>query len=199
MQRDITLSLPDKTSEKVATLTLEATSPYTAIEKIRGQWQALLTEGESAFAKLKIRELLPLHNETGIRDPGQIKRMKVEVGRGEQILEKDNLPNVKLVVVPSGELLVFDGHHTLLSYLQQGKELLREIPFIAVSSKDYGPVTSGEIACFFPTFAKEKVSENWRKYVVNWQASGTQQLEERKVNTFEELALKIGKGNKTSG
>ena len=124
--------------------------------------------------------------------------MRQGIRKYRHIKEADQLPNIKLVVAEENKLLLFDGHHSLLAYFLEGRKFLREVPYLVVSKPDYQPVSTEEIAMFFPAAKRGLVKENWRKYTVNWQSSVNNQLEQRGVNNFKELADRFRKRDESS-
>lgn len=193
MRRKVFISLPKGGFQ--AETSVEAESPYDVVEAVRQTWQTLLPQSINRYDTVLIGDIVPIHNPTGIRDIGQIDDMAGKIADSDHITEIDGLPNIKLVVAPNGRLLLFDGHHTLLAYYRQGRKTLAEVSYLVIASEDDNSVTPGEIATFFPPENRQKVAKNWQKFIVNWQAPSGKQLEERKVNTIEELANTLGQGN----
>lgn len=193
MEKLVTISLPDET---VAQLKVQDDSPYQAVEKIKNKWRLVLEKGESPFGKYKISEVLPIHNQTGIRDQSQIDRMRRSLTKGLNLLDRNELPNVKLVVAPDKKLLLFDGHHSLLTYFSHGKQLLQEVPYLVVSNSGLKPVSSGTISYFFPDEARDLVKKNWENYTVNWHAQDGKLFEKRKVHSLKELSSAFRKRDK---
>ncbi len=179
-------------------MTVEAVSPYEAVEKTREVWKNNLTNQDNSYLGTEIANIIPVHNPSGIRDYGQIGQMRQGIASGQEINERNNFPNIKLVVVPNGKLLLFDGTHSLLAYFHEGKKKLGEVPFLVISGENKDAVSSEEIAYFFPKEEKQKIVENWENYVVNWQTEEGKQLEARKVNSVSELARELGEADKST-
>ena len=195
-KRIVTICLPNNGFEQVATIYLEQDSPYKLIESLRRNWKRELEPAKSYFGNCEIGEVLPIHNSSGIRDQEQISQMQENLKVGQDILERDQLPNIKLVVAPNQKLLLFDGHHSLLSYFYHGKRFMREIPYIIISSENYREVSSEEISYFFPENSREEIMKDWKRFTVNWQANVGEQLEVRKVYSIADLASELSKRNK---
>lgn len=197
-KRIVTVSLPNKGFEQVATIILAQDSPYKLIESLKENWKQELKQDESFFGNFEIGEVLPIHNASGIRDQSQISQMQEYLKQGQDIFGRDQLPNIKLVVVPNQKLLLFDGHHSLLSYFNHGKRFLREIPYIVISGENNQEVSDEEISFFFPENNREEILKDWKRFTVNWQAEVGEQLEVRRVYSIAELARELGKGNESA-
>ncbi len=198
MKRLITISFPQRKRQKLIFLNQKESSPYKMVEVARKNLAKALDSAKDIFGSRKIAEIIPIHNATGIRDPKQIKVMEAKIGKGEDVYEKDGLPNIKLIVTPDQGLLLFDGTHSMVAYFNQNKEFLREVPYLVLSGDDYSPVSSEEIAYFFPDKFKDKVKLYWREYVVNWQAGLNLQLEKREADSILELTNQLSKRNKST-
>lgn len=198
MDRIVTISLPTFENEKTVKTKLKEDSPYLLVESLPKSWKKLAKEGGNVFGSYEISNMLPIHNATGIRDLKQITKMGKAVKSGKHILGNADLPNIKMVVAPSGRLLVFDGHHSLISYYNQGKRYLSEIPYLVISDNDFGPVTPEEISFFFPKDFREEVIRSWENYTVNWEAAAGNQVEKRRVSNFAELVAALGKRDKSA-
>lgn len=194
-KRIVTISLPNAGFEQVATISLEQDSPYKLIEEIRPIWKHKLENSESYFGHYESGEILPIHNASGIRDHKLVSQMQENLKIGQDILEMDQLPNIKIVVAPNQKLLLFDGHHSLLSYFNLNKKFLREIPYIVISAEEYKGVKPEEISQFFPENERTKIISDWEKYTVNWQAKVGEQMTIRNVGSIRQLVLQLGKRN----
>lgn len=136
--------------------------------------------------RIHICSLINIHNEEGIKDVSLIIRLASKIQNGEKILEPGGLPNIKLARLRSKDLLVFDGHHSLLAYQASGKVFIHEVPHIIVTHSR-GYLENEEIMIFWGSHAPRIAAKNWRKFVVNWQKSGSEQLEERVQANMGEL------------
>ena len=133
-----------------------------------------------------LREIINLHNINGIKNMNQIRIMAKEIKSGKHILSASGLPNIKLVKTVQSEWILFDGHHSVLSYMIAGRTYLHEIPHLVIQNKNCH-VNNKEILIFFGTHSKKLNDSNWRKYVINWQASKERQLCKREQNNMGEL------------
>jgi hypothetical protein len=133
-----------------------------------------------------LREIINLHNTDGIKSINQIRTMVKEIKSGNDILSPSGLPNIKLVKTVQLEWILFDGHHSFLSYMIAGRRYLHEIPHLVVENENCH-VNNKEILIFFGTHSKKLNDSNWRKYVINWQAPKERQLCKRKQNNMGEL------------
>lgn len=187
-QRQVIVSIPTagQTEHRLATLPID--SPYKLIDTIRPGWRQLPTTANHSHHQTEIDQILPIHNVEGLRDVSQIATMTAAITADQHLLDSGDLPNVKLIVAPDGRLLLFDGHHSLLAYYQQGRRYLAEVPHILILSADDKPVTATELLPFFPAASASKILNNWADYVVNWQRPETEQLEKRNITHFGELA-----------
>ncbi|MFH2105485.1 MAG: hypothetical protein ABII72_04620, partial [Parcubacteria group bacterium] len=66
--------------------------------------------------KTDLKNIINLHNNDGIKDVAQIKRMVQKIESGDDILHINRMPNIKLVKTAAAEWVLFDGHHSLLAY-----------------------------------------------------------------------------------
>lgn len=133
-----------------------------------------------------LREIINLHNIDGIKSMNQIRTMVKEIKSGNDILSPSGLPNIKLVKTEQSEWILFDGHHSLLSYVIAGRTYLHEVPHLIIEDEN-GHVNSKEILVFFGIHSKKVNDSNWRKYVINWQAPKERQLCKREQNNMGEL------------
>ena len=141
-----------------------------------------------------LREIVNLHNINGIKNKNQIRTMVKEIKSGNDILSPSGLPNIKLVKTAQSEWILFDGHHSLLSYMIAGRTYLHEIPHIVVEDEN-GHVDNKEILVFFGIHSKKLNDSNWRNYVINWQAPNERQLCIREQNNMGELLDSIARAN----
>lgn len=133
-----------------------------------------------------LREIINLHNINGIKSMNQIRTMVKEIKSGNDILSPSILPNIKLVKTVQSEWILFDGHHSLLSYMIAGRTYLHEIPHLVIEDENCH-VNNKEIPIFFGTHSKKLNDSNWRKYVINWQAPKERQLCKREQNNMGAL------------
>ena len=184
--------------QKIITFEDEGKSLYYLVEQVRKLYMEASEIQIELYGSYSLSEVMPIHNLSGVRDASQIKQMQEKISSGEEVFEKDGLPNIKLVVAPNNKLLIFDGTHTLIAYLLQGKRLLSSVPYLVISADKFAPVTAQEISTFFPEESREKIESKWSEWVVNWQAELGSQTEKREFNTMGELALVLSKGDKGS-
>ena len=62
--------------------------------------------------RTELKNVLNIHNDDGIKDLLQLKWMAEAIKSGKHILSR-GIPNVKLVKTREGQLLLFDGHHSM--------------------------------------------------------------------------------------
>lgn len=195
MQRKVIISVPTKGKVQLRTHLADVETPYKLINSARRDWRTLpYTEHDNSNKNL-IRDIVPIHNVEGLRDIAQVPSMLDTIRADQHILEHDELPNIKLVTAPDGQLLLFDGHHSLLAYFQHGRRHLEEVPHVLISTVDDGPLEVSEITSFYPQHAEEKILANWQDYVVNWQREESEQLEKREAINFEQLAKEFSSIN----
>jgi len=133
-----------------------------------------------------LREVINLHNINGIKSVNQISTMVKKIKNGKDILSPRGLPNIKLVKTKQSEWILFDGHHSLLSYMIAGRKYLHEVPHFVVENSS-GYVNDKEILIFFGLHSSKLHDSNWRNYVINWQAPRDKQLCIRKQNNMGDL------------
>jgi len=133
-----------------------------------------------------LREIINLHNLNGIKSMNRIRTMVKQIKSGKDILSPCGLPNIKLVKTKQLEWILFDGHHSLLSYMIAGRTYLHEIPHFVIEDEN-GHVNDKEILIFFGMHSKKLNDSNWRKYVINWQAPIERQLCKREQKNMGEL------------
>ncbi|MHA1488846.1 MAG: hypothetical protein ACTSRI_04230 [Promethearchaeota archaeon] len=135
---------------------------------------------------VQLREIINLHDNTGIKNISQIISMIKQIKSGKDILSPNGLPNIKLVKTEQSEWVLFDGHHSLLAYMIGGKKYLNQIPHLIIENEN-GHVTDKEILVFFGIHSKKLKDSDWRKYVINWQAPKEKQLCKRVQRNIGEL------------
>ncbi|MHA2037436.1 MAG: hypothetical protein ACW98X_13450 [Promethearchaeota archaeon] len=137
-----------------------------------------------------LREIINLHDSNGIKSVSQIRTMVQKIKNGKDILSPRGLPNIKLVKTKQSEWVLFDGHHSLLSYMIAGRKYLHEVPHFVVENSS-GYVNDKEILIFFGLHSTKLHDSNWRNYVINWQAPRDKQLCIRKQNNMGDLIASI--------
>ena len=133
-----------------------------------------------------LREVINLHNINGIKSMNQIRTMVKQIKNGKDILSPCGLPNIKLVKTKHSEWILFNGHHSLLSYMIAGRKYLHEVPHFIVENRS-GYINDKEILIFFGLNSSKFHDSNWRNYVINWQAPRETQLCKREQNNMGEL------------
>ena len=127
----------------------ENTTIYNTMAQFEEKIGSKLIETISEVKKpVLLREVINLHNIKGIKNMNQIRSMIKQIKNGKDILSPRGLPNIKLVETKHSEWILFDGHHSLLSYMAVGRKFLHEIPHFVVESKN-GYVNDKEILIFF--------------------------------------------------
>ena len=196
MSYAVFISQPSSLGVLTAMVPASTHSPYEAVNSIRQDFETKLALGTTPFADYLISDTMPIHNLSGLQDLTRVTRMRQDIDKGVLIKEKDGLPNTKFILAPNGKLLTFVGNHTLLAYFLAGKKRLLESPYLALTGTKGLAVTPDELAYFFPPEYREEIASDWEKYTVNWQASGANRLEIRRIRTVAELASEFGKREK---
>jgi len=133
-----------------------------------------------------LSSIINLHNKEGICCLKKIIKMIDYIKKGGNIFEDRKWPNIKLAKMEGGKLVLFDGHHSLLSYMAARRKYLWEIPHLLVSNENSNAendwTTDSEIKVVFGN-----LDGNWKKEVVNWQASPGEQLCIRREKNMGEL------------
>lgn len=128
--------------------------------------------------------LINLHDEDAINIK-KINKMSNFLKSKKHILTKSGLPNIKIVKSRRNELIVFDGHHTLISYMNNNKNYLSEVPFVLINS------TSGfddeHIKVFYGKHKKRLKDDDWRNYSINWNEKKDFQISPKKRYNMSEL------------
>ncbi len=137
------------------------------------------------FGDVELGEIINLHNSEGIRDISQIRRMAKDIKLGKHIFNKSGIPNIKLIKSNKGELVLFDGHHSILAYMLNDKKRLDEIPYLIIEKK--GGFDDEKIKEFFIEHKNKLKNKDWRKFVINWQADEENQLVERKEKCMDDV------------
>ncbi|MFX0070919.1 MAG: hypothetical protein ACFFAO_07500 [Candidatus Hermodarchaeota archaeon] len=133
-----------------------------------------------------LREIINLHNTNGIKGMDQIRNMVKQIKFGKEILTPSGLPNIKLVKTKYSEWILFDGHHSLLSYMIAGRTYLHEVPHLIVENEN-GYINDKEIIIFYGIHLKILNESDWRNFVINWQAPKEGQLCKREQKNMGEL------------
>jgi hypothetical protein len=141
---------------------------------------------EQIKTKIQLRDIINLHNNTGIKDISQIKSMITKIKSKKDILHQSKLPNIKLIKTKDNDWVLFDGHHSMLAYMSLDRNYLNEIPHLIVEN-EHGYVLDKDIFVFFGSNASELTESTWRDYVINWQAPKEKQLCKRIQNNMGEL------------
>ncbi len=141
---------------------------------------------EKIGKKIPLRQIINLHNKDGIKDIQQIKCMIQQIESEKDILHPSRLPNIKLVQTKENELVLFDGHHSMLAYMSAGRKYLHELPYLIVVNEE-GFVNDKEILIFFGQHSSKLRGSDWRNYVINWQMPINRQLCKRVQKNIGEL------------
>ncbi len=137
--------------------------------------------------RISLSSIINLHNTDGISDRGQIKQMTEKLTSGKAITTPEGLPNIKLVKSLNNEWVLFDGHHSMLAYMFTGKKYLDQTPHLMVLDRDSKGIKDEEIHSFFGKHASMLKGKNWRNFVINWEASEKNQLQNRRQKNMGEL------------
>ena len=176
---------------KISTSKIQLTKPNMTIYDIVDDFEQniflkiKMTE-EQVKTKVQLRDIINLHNITGIKDISQIKSMITKIKSKKDILHQSKLPNIKLIKTKDNDRVLFDGHHSMLAYMSFDRKYLHEIPHLIVEN-EHGYVLDKDILIFFGPHAIELTESTWRDYVINWQAPKEKQLCKRIQNNMGEL------------
>ncbi|UCH31328.1 MAG: hypothetical protein JSV05_07475 [Candidatus Bathyarchaeota archaeon] len=163
------------------------TTIYDTVDHFKNELDSKIRKTVEEVKELVLlKEIINLHNIDGIKSMNQIRTMVKEIKSGNDILSPNGFPNIKLVKTEELEWILFDGHHSLLSYMIAGRTYLHEVPHFIIEGEN-GHVNGREILIFFGIHSKELNSSNWRKYVINWQAPKERQLCKREQNNMGQL------------
>ncbi|MFX1376317.1 MAG: hypothetical protein ACFFA0_10920 [Promethearchaeota archaeon] len=197
--RFVTLIYPHKSKDGNLTRNLSLKVPlknknntiYDTVDQIEKEIDSKIKKTIKEVKKpVFLRDVINLHNINGIKNMELIRTMIRKIKSGKEILSPHRLPNIKLVKTKHSEWILFDGHHSLLSYMIAGKKCLHEVPHLIVKSQN-GYVNDSEILVFFGIHSKILNDSDWRTYVINWQASKEKQLCKREQKNMGELFDKI--------
>ena len=197
----ITLSYPAESTDEVVSCISEGgifkdvQTIYDAVCRFEKNIFPKLNKGikpTKAKKKTELKNVLNIHNDDGIKDLFQIKRMAEAIKSGKHILSR-GIPNVKLVKTREGQLLLFDGNHSMLAYMTAGKTYLEEIPHMIITGKEKGYVEDKDIIVFYGEHASDIEGCNWKEKVINWQAAKEKQLCKRIQKNMGELFFAIEK------
>ena len=125
---------------------------------------------------IELRNVLNIHNDSGIKDLTQIQSMVRKIQSRKHIISAEGIPNIKLVKANCNQWLLFDGHHSMLAYMHAGKKHLHEIAHLTVENEGVKNVADDDITVFFGPHANKIRGKDWRSYVINWQAPRNKQL-----------------------
>jgi len=139
-----------------------------------------------------LKYIFNIHNDDGIRDLAQLKRMGQDIKTGRHIFPRE-IPNIKLVKTMDSQLLLFDGHHSMLAYMAAGRIYLEEIPHMIIMDKEKRYVDDKDILVFYGGHAKDIGDCNWKKKVINWQAAKEKQLCKRVQKNMGQLFCAVQK------
>ncbi len=164
-------------------------NPYSIVKEYESNlfpYSTLRTTNVDRRSWIDMRQIVGLHNRSGIRSPKQIVLMAAKVREGKDILQDSGLPNIKLVRTEDNDTVLFDGHHSLLAYLLVGRRFLHEVPHLIVSHTN-GRIRNRDLLVFFGNHANTISPDSWRNFVINWQALPCEQLCVRNAINMGEL------------
>jgi len=184
--RFITVNPNGKLSQfKVVVRSSEKDSIYEAVRQAEERILSADLISSGKIPRYPIDKILSLHNAEAI-DTGRVREMARKTKHGEPILQKNGLPNIKLVRLHGGCLLAFDGHHSLLAYRAAGKTDVGQVPHLLVTSPN-GIVRFKDIQDFFGQYRAKVTKENWQSWSLNWFRKPPAQLERKKERTIGDL------------
>lgn len=137
--------------------------------------------------KILLGDIINLHNDTGIKDIPKIISMANQIISGKDVFNTNGLPNIRIIKTKDSRWVLFDGHHTMLAYMLAGRKYLHEMPHLIVEDGIKGYASDKEINIFFGEHKSKLKNDNWRKYVINWQAQKEKQLCKRIQKNMKEL------------
>jgi hypothetical protein len=198
MNRIIKLISPQKAFEEktvcVTTyrvpITNSCSTVYDAIDLLRNKKIVYdQREKKQNYAEeiIELRNVLNIHNDSGIKDHTQIESMVRKIQSGEHIVSAEGIPNIKLVKVNYNQWLLFDGHHSMLAYMHAGKKYLYEVAHLTVENEGVKNIADDDIMVFFGLHSNKIRGKDWRSYVINWQAPQHKQLCPRIQKNMGEL------------
>ena len=197
----ITLSYPARSTDEVVSCISEVgvfkdvQTIYDAVCWFEKNISSKLNKGikpKKVRKRTELKNVLNIHNDDGIKDIFQLKRMAASIKSGKQILSR-GIPNIKLVKTRESQLLLFDGHHSILAYMTAGKTYLEETPHMIITGKEKGYVEDKDIIVFYGEHASDIEGCNWKEKVINWQAAKEKQLCKRAQKNMGELFFAIEK------
>ncbi len=192
MERKVAISFPIEGGYYHTSKVVVADNPYQVVDTTRSQWPQWPQTENHPYHQQPLEEIIPIHNPDGIKEINQISKMVNQIlHQRKAIFEPDGAPNLKLVVVPGNRLILFDGHHSILAYILSGKKTLADTAHLIISANDGGPITPEEISYFFPENTRGEIIKDWDKYVVNWQAKGSNKIAQRSVESVGDLAKQV--------
>ena len=195
MNRIVVVSIPGPATDKKPDISFykvpvvnQGMSVYDTVNYLE---QRTLKPFHAPFLKAKgdypLKHILNLHDREGIKSPEQIAVMVSGIKKGYHMINVNNVPNIKLVPTIRKELVIFDGHHSLLAYMSLGMKYLDEVPHLIVRNEHSSCVNEEDILVFFGPHAKSLKNKNWRDYTINWQAPFEDQIRKRQLKNMMEL------------
>lgn len=164
---------------------------YSTVEKFRKEVFPEIDDEdlrvEFVRNKTPLAEIVNLHNAEEIKGRSNIEEMLEKINSGKHVKMPDGLPNVKVVKTKPGELVCFDGHHSMLAYMFSGKKYLHQLPSLVISDPAVKRLEDEEIYPFFGVHAEELQDKDWRDYTISWTNSPENQLEKREQDNMGEL------------
>ena len=143
--------------------------------------------------KILLGDIINLHNDTGVKDISKINSMTNQIISGKDVYNTNGLPNIRLVKTKDSHWVLFDGHHTMLAYMFAGRKYLHETPHLIVEGGITEYASDKEINIFFGEHKSKLKNDDWRKYVINWQAQKEKQLCNRIQKNMKELFESLSK------
>ena len=139
-----------------------------------------------------LKDILNIHNDDGIRDLAQLKRMVEDIKTGSHIFPR-GIPNIKLVKTKDEQPLLFDGHHSMLAYMAAGMAYMEELPYMIIFDKAKGYVEDKDIVVFYGKHAEDIEDYDWKEKAINWQAAKERQVCKRVQKNMGQLFCAIKK------
>lgn len=136
---------------------------------------------EVELPRVRLVDIINIHNIEGI-GVGKVNTLSTHIRSGKQVFkDKSGIPNIR-IARSHGQLVLFDGHHTLLAYMDNGAQHLNDIPYLLIE-----PLDEKEVLTFSGIHSSQLNDGGWKTRVIDWKTPNEEKIYPRAQKNIGDL------------